>query len=247
MNVIISAPEDIRQILVDKLCADPGRPVSIAYFPYPLSLPLPPLESKSAIVIYEDGAMKLGALVRGLRRGGFESAIFAMLSFDDSARAADLRCTVLAAGADDVQDVNIDARELLARISTIMRRSGYRDHQHFRMPGGARYHAPARCLIAQGGARVQLSDMQNRMFEFMILAGDGIPVSKDDLMEHFYPDNDEAGDKIIHVVMCKLRDRIMRATGGFDVIETVYGKGYRFVAAGFRPQYRRSRQVRRAS
>lgn len=251
MNVLLSAPDYVRKIIVDKLCSDPARPVSIAYLPYPLiMLPLPPIEQRSAIVLYEDGALKCGALVRGIRRSGHDAAVVAILDLDNDQASSDLRCTVLAAGADDVQGLNIDARELLARLTTIMRRAGYRDHRRFEMPGGAIYQAAAHCFIANGGARVHLSPMQAKIFDFLILAGDGgAPVTTAAFMEHFYPDDDDEdrGTKIIAVQMHALRGKIQRATGGYDMIETLYAQGYRLVKDGFKPVFNKTRVVSRVS
>jgi two-component system cell cycle response regulator CtrA len=46
------------------------------------------------------------------------------------------------------------------------------------------------------------------------------------LLDHLYGGLDEPDLKIIDVFVCKLRKKLMAATGGNHYIETVWGRGY---------------------
>ncbi|TGT04018.1 winged helix family transcriptional regulator, partial [Mesorhizobium sp. M2D.F.Ca.ET.171.01.1.1] len=52
-----------------------------------------------------------------------------------------------------------------------------------------------------------------------------------------YNGRDEAQLKIVDVLICKLRKKIAAATGGLDVLETVWGQGVRFIAEGYQPSF----------
>ena len=43
---------------------------------------------------------------------------------------------------------------------------------------------------------------------------------------HLYGGMDEPDQKIIDVFICKLRKKLMQASGGKDYIETIWGRGY---------------------
>ena len=66
-------------------------------------------------------------------------------------------------------------------------------------------------------------------------------------LEHLYGGTDEPKMKIIDVLVCKLRKKLARATGGKHCIETVWGRGYalRDPAAGaMRPSAQESLALR---
>ncbi len=69
----------------------------------------------------------------------------------------------------------------------------------------------------------------------IVSARPGIVISKDMLMERMYGGLDEPEMKVIDVYVCKVRRKLEAALGSLDVIETVWGRGYRFVPEGFRP------------
>jgi len=43
---------------------------------------------------------------------------------------------------------------------------------------------------------------------------------------HLYGGMDEPDQKIIDVFICKLRKKVVQASGGKDYIETIWGSGY---------------------
>src|SRR3546814_9960271 len=54
----------------------------------------------------------------------------------------------------------------------------------------------------------------------------GTTLTKEMFLNHLYGGMDEPEVKIIDVFICKLRKKLMAATGGENYIETVWGRGY---------------------
>ena len=54
----------------------------------------------------------------------------------------------------------------------------------------------------------------------------GTPITKDVFLSHLYGGMDEPDQKIIDVYICKLRRKLLEASGGKDYIETIWGRGY---------------------
>ena len=54
----------------------------------------------------------------------------------------------------------------------------------------------------------------------------GTPITKDMFLGHLYGGMDEPDQKIIDVFICKLRRKLLEASGGKDYIETIWGRGY---------------------
>lgn len=54
----------------------------------------------------------------------------------------------------------------------------------------------------------------------------GTALTKQMLLDHLYGGRDEPEQKIIDVFVCKLRKKLVQATGGEHYIETLWGRGY---------------------
>jgi two-component system, cell cycle response regulator CtrA len=54
----------------------------------------------------------------------------------------------------------------------------------------------------------------------------GTTLTKEMFLNHLYGGIDEPELKIIDVFVCKLRKKLVQATGGKHYIETVWGRGY---------------------
>jgi two-component system cell cycle response regulator CtrA len=51
-------------------------------------------------------------------------------------------------------------------------------------------------------------------------------LTKEMFLDHLYGGIDEPEVKIIDVFICKLRKKLVKATGGENCIETIWGRGY---------------------
>lgn len=135
---------------------------------------------------------------------------------------------VLGAGADDVQRADIDGRELKVRIEAVARRD--------RGPDPVIEFCGCRLDEKTGQVQSDLGTVFLTHSEHVVLSmlteRVGMLVSKRALMDRLYGGRDEAEFKIVDVFVCKLRRKLRTVLGGREVIETVWGQGYRFCADG---------------
>lgn len=176
---------------------------------------------------------------RDFRRAEIKNILFVMLDageFNSGAASLILKC-----GADDVQPAPIHSDEFVARLKALARRGTYNDHLFIRMPGCV---YDAETGNAENGDRKQhLTGTEARLLTALALDPSKI-FSKADLMDHMYGGEDEPEQKIVDVLVCKLRRKLIEMNDGLDVIRTVWGRGYRFEPEGFEPDYRDARSRR---
>ena len=80
-------------------------------------------------------------------------------------------------------------------------------------------------LVTVDGNPVHLTGKEYRILELLCLRK-GTILTKEMFLNHLYGGTDEPEFKIIDVFVCKLRKKLMQATGGEHYIETVWGRGY---------------------
>jgi two-component system response regulator ChvI len=140
-------------------------------------------------------------------------------------------------GADDFIKKPFSQRLLVERVKSILRRSAPRDGQ----PGVAAEPVPGKALIERGnlimdeerhtctwkGQRVTLT-----VTEFLILQAlalrPGVVKSRNALMDAAYDDQVYVDDRTIDSHIKRLRKKFKAVDDDFEMIETLYGVGYRF-------------------
>ena len=140
-------------------------------------------------------------------------------------------------GADDFIKKPFSQRLLVERVKSILRRSAPRDPT---TPGSTE-PTPGKALIERGnlvmdeerhtctwkGQRVTLT-----VTEFLILqalaARSGVVKSRNALMDAAYDDQVYVDDRTIDSHIKRLRKKFKAVDDDFDMIETLYGVGYRF-------------------
>ncbi|MER8616003.1 response regulator transcription factor [Mesorhizobium sp. M1409] len=170
---------------------------------------------------------------RDFRRADVKNVLFVLLDADEFTSLA--ASTILRCGADDVQPAPIHADEFIARLKALVRRGTYNDHLFIKMPGCV---FDAETGNAENVARSRhLTGAEAKLLTALALEPDKT-LSKTNLMDRMYGGIDEPEQKIIDVLVCKLRRKLIEMNDGLDVIETVWGRGYQFRPEGFPPVYR---------
>jgi two-component system response regulator ChvI len=141
-------------------------------------------------------------------------------------------------GADDFIKKPFSQRLLVERVKSILRRSAPRDGV---ATGGSAEAQPSKALIERGnlvmdeerptctwkGQRVTLT-----VTEFLILQAlalrPGVVKSRNALMDAAYDDQVYVDDRTIDSHIKRLRKKFKAVDDEFEMIETLYGVGYRF-------------------
>ncbi len=138
-------------------------------------------------------------------------------------REPDDKIKGLGVGADDYLTKPFDRRELVARIRAIVRRAKGHSDSLIRT-GKLTVNLTTRAVEVDDRA-VHLTGKEYGILELLSLRK-GTTLTKEMFLNHLYGGMDEPELKIIDVFVCKLRKKLMAATGGESYIETVWGRGY---------------------
>ncbi|HET7556500.1 MAG TPA: response regulator transcription factor, partial [Rhodanobacteraceae bacterium] len=143
------------------------------------------------------------------------------------------RVVGLELGADDYVTKPFDLRELLARVRSVLRRSGgtQREDRH---PDEATFHFAgfrleplSRVLTDGNGEGVPLTTGEYELLR-MFLDQPNRVLSRDDLMERIHGRNAGPFDRAIDVQIGRLRRKIETNPSQPELIKSVRGAGYLF-------------------
>ncbi len=127
-------------------------------------------------------------------------------------------------GADDYVCKPFSPRELVARVKAVLRRSSAACASHSSLP---LHLAPEQLRVSLGARYVDLSAVEFALLYALHEKAPGI-LSRSQLMDRIYVDNHVVSDRTIDSHIKKLRKRLLELTEK-DVIESVYGVGYRYI------------------
>lgn len=144
-------------------------------------------------------------------------------------READ-RVRGLQMGADDYVVKPFSVRELLARISAVLRRSAERStvHAQYDIPGGL-VDLARREIRFEDGERTELSPREVDLLTFLAEHA-GRAVGRDEILSHVWRLNPAAHQRTrtIDMHVARLREKLRDAKSEPEVLVTVRGKGYMF-------------------
>lgn len=131
----------------------------------------------------------------------------------------------LEAGGDDYLAKPFQMEELLARLKALLRRSaGSADH---RLRGGPITLDPTTQEAFLGNAQIELTAFEYRMLEYLMQHRPKV-IPKSELADYLYPHDQDRDSNVLEVLLTRLRRKLDPA-GTLQPIETLRGRGYRFV------------------
>ena len=129
----------------------------------------------------------------------------------------------LTMGADDYITKPFSKSELLARVYAIIRRAAGHSSSSIKI-GPLEINIKQR-KVAIYGTELILTSKEYAILELLAMKR-GSVLAKETFLNHIYGGMDEPELKIVDVFICKLRKKIANLTGGINLIETVWGRGY---------------------
>ncbi|MEM8672871.1 MAG: response regulator transcription factor [Cyanobacteria bacterium P01_G01_bin.67] len=134
----------------------------------------------------------------------------------------------LSLGADDYLTKPFSAKELIARIKSLLRRAysaGYRDVS---LSSGVKVDGRSRQAFLNG----ELLDLRGKEFDLLeqFVSAPGRAYSREQLLEQVWGFDFEGDTRIVDVYIRKLREKLELDAANPDYIQTVWGVGYRFKA-----------------
>ncbi|MEM1369075.1 MAG: two-component system response regulator RppA [Cyanobacteria bacterium P01_H01_bin.15] len=137
----------------------------------------------------------------------------------------DDRVLGLDAGADDYLVKPFELRELLARVRALLRRKATETETHRLTVGGLELDSDAQVVFLEGKA-IALSEKEVRLLGYL-MQNPGQLLTHDQIQQAVWPMEQKPSSNVLAALMRLLRRKL---EGGDGLIQTVYGRGYCFVA-----------------
>ena len=125
-------------------------------------------------------------------------------------------------GADDYICKPFSPREVVARVKAVLRRSDGMEKST-----GALEIDEEKISACFDGKRINLTPVEFSLLR-ALAAQEGRVFSRDQLMNEMYTDYRVVSDRAVDTHIKNLRKKLSDASGGAEMIESVYGLGYRF-------------------
>ncbi len=155
-----------------------------------------------------------------LRQAGCTSAIIMITARGKTAN----KIMGLDCGADDYLAKPFELEELTARIRAVMRRGS--ESRHPLLTLGDLTLDLNTCVTSYKGQPVDLTPTEYRLLAHF-LSNPRRTYSKDDLISRLWNDGEVPSDDVIKTHIKGLRNKLFSVGAPRDVVETVYGMGYR--------------------
>ena len=129
-------------------------------------------------------------------------------------------------GADDYICKPFSPREVVARVKAVLRRAGTNENE--RLPAGLQINKERHTAIINN-IQLKLSPVEFALLSHLA-ARPGQVFSRDQLMSAIYTDYRIVSDRTVDTHVKNLRGKLSDANPGPELIESVYGIGYRLVS-----------------
>jgi DNA-binding response OmpR family regulator/HPt (histidine-containing phosphotransfer) domain-containing protein len=163
------------------------------------------------------------SLCRQIRGHNSQVPILILTGRDD----AHTKATGLDAGADDYVVKPFDSEELLARVRALLRRSG--ETTQTLLIWGDFTLDPSSCQVTCHDKPVPLTPKEYALVE-LFLRNPKRVFSCSAILDHLWAYEEAPGEEAVRTHIKGLRQKLKAANPNHDVIETVYGIGYRLKA-----------------
>lgn len=157
---------------------------------------------------------------RQLRQEGDRTPILLLTAHDTSTN----KVMGLDAGADDYVAKPFDLHELLARIRALLRRSSSTLSPV--MTWGELHLDPSNCEVTYDGQQLHLTAKEYSLLELFLRHTQRI-FSQSALLDHLWAFEEPPTENTVRAHIKSLRHKLKKAGAPADLIETVYGLGYR--------------------
>lgn len=154
------------------------------------------------------------------RKKGDRTPILLMTAEDSSSQ----KVNGLDAGADDYLTKPIDLPELLARIRALLRRGN--DARLPTLTWGKLHLDPSQCQVTYEQTLLKLTAKEYELLELFLRHPQRI-FSQSAILDHLWSFDDPPSENAVRTHIKSLRQKLKKAGGSSDFIETVYGLGYR--------------------
>ncbi len=139
------------------------------------------------------------------------------------------RLVGLEIGADDYVCKPFSARELVARVKAVLRRTERKTEEKIIIEGDIRLETETRRVLVNG-SEIKLTPSEFGLLAAMMSQPDRV-FSRNDLLRQVQGYEYEGYDRTIDTHIKNLRKKIGEKTAGDNPINGVYGVGYRFMGA----------------
>ena len=160
------------------------------------------------------------SLCQQLRRNSYSMPILILTARDTSTD----KVIGLDAGADDYVVKPFDLQELMARLRALLRRG------ISTLPPVLEWSSlrldPSTCEVTYKGQPLHLTPKEYRILE-LFLRNSHQTFSRSAILEHLWSFEEPPGEETVKVHIRGLRQKLKLAGAAADLIETVYGLGYR--------------------
>ena len=154
-----------------------------------------------------------------LKAGKIKTPVFILSGLS----SVEQKIKALELGADDYLTKPFDKDELIARIKAIVRRS--KGHcESISKFGNVTINFDRR-TVDVNGSQVHLTSKEYVTLELLAMCKDSV-VTKEMFLNHLYSGVNNPSIKIFDVFICKIRQKLSKASRGINCIETVQWYGY---------------------